>query len=93
MLLAVAHRPMVRDNKTIFVRKSLLSLNVILVPNLAFGMKLPLLLHADAESDPSLALILCFVVVSVSILISGLFRYSQKVSSSDSVFLAFLLLN
>ena len=89
MLLAVAHRPMARDSKTIFVRKSFLSLNVILVPSLAFGMKLPLLFHADAESDSLLASTLCSTVISVSIPISGLVGHSQKVSSSESSVLAF----
>ena len=80
ILSAVAHRPMARDSKMILVRKSFLSLNVLLVLKLAFGMRSP---HADIASDSIFNLTLCSTGISVLITSSGLVGYFQSVSTSE----------
>ena len=81
MLFAVAHRPMTRESKMIFVKKSFLSLNVLLVVKLVFGMKL---LHAEVDSDSLFNPTLYSAGIFVSITSSGSVGHSQKVSTSSS---------
>ena len=64
MLFAEAQRPMARDSRMTFVRKSFFSLNVFLVGMLAFGMRS---LHELAEMDSTF----CPTLYPTSIFVSN----------------------